>query len=175
MVLLLRAMFEDLLTKYSISLTKKMWAENRIIVFFYKYSKRIHRFKRSFRCNPRKSPNLFAKIMQREKLNKGKISANIPAEPKKSKNSVWVAVGLDVLGAAAIGLGIYYNAKSSDYHRESQALLNDRSYKQEQYQEKKAAFDAKYKKMQNAETARNIFYATGSALLLGGISVHIWF
>jgi hypothetical protein len=117
------------------------------------------------------STDLFAKIPSPPI----EIPTNIPAEPKKSKNSFWIAIGLDVLGATAIGLGIYNNSKSNDYHRESQALLNDRSYKQEQYQEKKKAFDAKYKKSQNAETARNIFYATGSALLLGGIAVHIWF
>jgi hypothetical protein len=122
------------------------------------------------------SPNLFAKITQREKLNRGRISANVPGKQKESKASFWVAVGLDALGAAAIGLGIYNNSKASDYYKESQNLLkNDLPAKQEQYQGKKDSFEARYKKMQSAETARNIFYATGGALLLGGVAVHIWF
>jgi hypothetical protein len=115
------------------------------------------------------SPDLFAKIPPPPI----EIPTNIPAWQKK--NSVWVAIGLDVLGATAVGLGIYNNSKSNDYYRESKKLLDEGAEKQEQYQGKKGAFDAKYKKSQNAETARNIFYATGGALLLGGIAVHIWF
>jgi hypothetical protein len=101
------------------------------------------------------------------------IPANVPAEPRKTKTSFWVALGLDALGAAAIGLGIYNETRSVKYHRESQKLLEGLS--PEQYSERKSAFEARYKKMQDAETARNIFYATGGALLLGGIAVHIWF
>jgi hypothetical protein len=117
------------------------------------------------------SPDLFAKIPPPPI----EIPTNIPAEPKKSKNSFWIAIGLDVLGATAIGLGIYNNSKSNDYYSKSKKLLEDGAKNREQYPEKKEAFDVKYKKAQNAETARNIFYATGSALLLGGIAVHIWF
>jgi len=99
------------------------------------------------------------------------IPTNIPSEPKL-KTSFWVAIGLDVLGATAIGLGIYNNSKSNTYYKESQNILEDKSLDS---QAKRKAFDDKDKKMQNAETMRNIFYATGGALLLGGIAVHIWF
>jgi hypothetical protein len=112
------------------------------------------------------SPNLFAKI-------KAPITTNLPAEPKKTKTPFWVATCLDVLGAAALGFGIYSNAKSNDYYKESKNLLND--IPPEQYDERKSEFDAKYKKMQDAKSNRNIFYATGSVLLLSGIAVHIWF
>jgi hypothetical protein len=121
------------------------------------------------------SPSLFAKITQREKLNRGKISTNIPAEPSDTKTSFWVAIGLDVLGATAIGLGVYNNAKASDYHKESKNLLNEKPTGQGEYQGNKAAFNAKYKKFEDAETMRNIFYITGGALLAGGIAVHVWF
>jgi len=101
------------------------------------------------------------------------IPTNIPPEPKKSNNSLWVAIGLDVLGATAFGLGIYNNTKSTKYHRESEKIIEN--VRLEQYAEKQSEFTDKYKKSQNAEKTRNIFYATGTALLLGGVAIHIWF
>jgi hypothetical protein len=125
------------------------------------------------------SPALFAKIMPQAKPDTvASIPTNIPAEPKKSNNSFWVALGLDVLGATAIGLGIYNNSKSSDYSKEckniTKTLPNPDLYPNE-FDAAELAFNSKHKKMQSAETARNIFYATGGALLLGGVAVHIWF
>jgi hypothetical protein len=139
------------------------------------------------------APGLFSKLMPKEELpaapapeiakpeiaidtpsvaTAAEIPTNIPSEPKKDKTSFWVAIGLDVLGATAIGLGIYNNSKSNTYYNESQNILGDKSLDN---QAKRKAFDDKYKKMQDTETMRNIFYATGGALLLGGIAVHIWF
>jgi len=112
----------------------------------------------------KKAPTMFARISPTS------IPTNIPAMQKKS---FWVAIGLDVLGATAIGLGIYNNAKASDYYRESKKLLEKPD--NPQYKDYKNAFDSKQKKMKNAENARNIFYATGGALLLGGVALHIWF
>jgi len=121
------------------------------------------------------SQALFAKIMPPDTL--ASIPTNIP-EPKKIKNSFWLALGLDVLGATAIGLGIYNNSKSSDYNKEcksiTKTLPNPDMYPTE-FDAAERAFNSKHKKMQSAETARNIFYATGGALLLGGVAVHIWF
>jgi hypothetical protein len=117
------------------------------------------------------APDLFTKIIPKEEQIQTPIVTNISTEPKKSKNSFWIAIGLDALGAAAIGLGIYNNSKSIDYYNESKKLIENA----QQHPEKQSAFDANTKKMQSAETARNIFYATGGALLLGGIAVHIWF
>ena len=140
------------------------------------------------------SPDLFTKILQKEEppaiaipeipeipktandtpsVAAVEIPANIPAEPKKNKNSLWVAIGLDVLSAAALGLGIYNNAKSSDYYSEYKNIRQNATL--EQYLEQQSAFEAKYEKVQKAEKMRNIFYATGSVLLLGGVAVHIWF
>jgi len=124
------------------------------------------------------SPDLFAKIMPetlREPQPSASIPANMPSEPRKGRASFWVAIGLDALGAAAIGLGVYSNAKSRDYHRESQRLLEDVPEELGRYAERESEFKSKYKKVHRAETMRNIFYATGGALLLGGVVVHIWF
>lgn len=101
------------------------------------------------------------------------IPANIPAEPKKIKTSFWVALGLDVLGVAAFGFGIYNDAKASKSYGEYRNVRKDVSL--EQYQERKSEFEDKYKKVQSAEKARNIFYTLGGVYLLGGVAVHIWF
>jgi len=131
------------------------------------------------------APSLFAKIKQQGTQLKTfneepptattSIPTNIPSEPKKSINPTWIAIGLDVLGAAAFGLGIYNNSKASGYYSEFKKLREDLPATEGQYQAKKNAYEAKYKEVQSAETARNIFYVTGGALLLGGIAVHIWF
>jgi hypothetical protein len=135
------------------------------------------------------SPNLFAKITPKEEpaavaiavpapeavkdTQPAAIPTNIPAEPQKSSNLFWAGVGLEVLGAAAIGLGIYQNSKSSKYYEDSEKLR--KNVTSANYAESKKKFEAKLDDMESAETARNIFYAAGSALLLGGVAVHIWF
>ncbi|MCL1966320.1 MAG: hypothetical protein FWF67_00390 [Fibromonadales bacterium] len=130
-----------------------------------------------------KSPNLFAKLKKGEpenakaeppaeqikiaepaKEDPKSIPANVPAEPKKSNNSLWVAIGLDVLGAAALGVGIYQNSQMKDYYNEAVSLKKEGN-----------EYKKNYKKAQDAQSMRNILYATGGALLLGGIAVHILF
>jgi len=121
------------------------------------------------------SPTLFAKVTQKEEP--AAISTNIPTQ-SKTKTSFWVALGLDVLGGAAIGLGIYYNSKAGKYYDETENLSNRDKTKprnETEYKNNKIAYEAKQDEMKSAEITRNIFYATGGALLLGGISVHIWF
>jgi len=103
------------------------------------------------------------------------IPANIPTEPKKSRAPFWIAISLDALGAAAVGLGIYSNTKSNDCYSEYRKLQSAPNSEPEQDAKRKIAFEAKYKKMQDTETLRNVFYAAGGALLLGGVAVHIWF
>jgi len=126
-----------------------------------------------------KSPNLFAKLKKEEPENAKaeppteqvkveeprSIPSNVPAEPKRN-TSTWVAVGLDVLGAAALGIGIYQNSQMKEHYTKSTDLLAKKDYK---------GFNETYKKAQDAQSLRNIFYATGGALLLGGVAVHIWF
>jgi len=160
-------------------------SNGKLLGYFTKESPDLKGFLEIIREN---APNLFAKIIPKEEPPAIAmpetvkdtqlvviIPTNIPAEPEKSNNSLWIAIGLDILGATALSLGIYNNAKSREYHRESQKLMEDIPKVQEEYEKRKSEYDSKLKKMQNAETARNIFYAIGSALLLGGIAVHIWF
>jgi len=121
-----------------------------------------------------KSPNLFAKLKKDEppteqikiaepaKEEPKSIPANLPAEPSKSKNSFWVAVGLDVLGLAAIGVGIYQNAQMNAHYNDAKDLKKEGK-----------EFKETYKKAQDANSLRNIFYATGGALLLCGVGVHL--
>jgi len=82
---------------------------------------------------------------------------------------------LDALGAAAVGLGVYSNKRSNDYYGEYRKLQSAPNSEHEQDAKRKIAFEAKYKKMQDTEKLRNVFYAAGGALLLGGVAVHIWF
>jgi len=189
-----RAIKSDYVTQGSISklggiytLTVELYEtqSGKLLGYFTKESPDLKGFLDVIREN---SPNIFTKIMPKEEppaiampeIAKDTqlvviIPTNIPDEPEKSNHSLWVAIGLDVIGATALGLGIYNNAKSREYHRESQKLMEDIPKVQEEYEKRKSEYDSKLKKMQNAETARNIFYAIGSALLLGGIAVHIWF
>jgi hypothetical protein len=115
------------------------------------------------------SPTLFAKVTQK----KESISTNIPTEPKKT--SFWIALGFDILGAGALGLGIYNNAKSIEHYNKSKKLREAEPQDEEEYIKNQTAYNTEYNKVQKTEKARNIFYATGGALLLGGIAIHIWF
>jgi len=145
------------------------------------------------------APNLFAKLMpetvseppppaykaglqlgaqMEAKSEQQPIPANVPAVPKKSKNSIWVAIGLDAIGAAALGLGVYNYSRARGYYKDCEELLKDvpnSNQKPDEYEKREHDFAAKYKEMQDAQMLRNIFYATGGALLSAGIAVHIWF
>jgi len=120
-----------------------------------------------------KSPGLFDKIRVSEPeftelknvQNEEKI---LPATttPKKSNTSLFVAIGLDVLGAVALGYGIYQHINSNklydDYKKMPQDLAMDK-------------YDKALKKANDAQRQRNIGYTIGSTLLAAGIAVHIWF
>jgi hypothetical protein len=164
----------------------------KLLGYFTKESPDLKGFLDVIREN---SPSIFARIMPKEEPPAIAIPetvkdtqlvviipTNIPDEPEKSNNSLWVAIGLDVLGATAFGLGIYNNAKLNGYYNECKNILKNipdpyqypEQY-EEQYEKADRSYAAKFKKMQNAGTTRNIFYITGGALLLGGVVVHIWF
>jgi len=77
-----------------------------------------------------------------------------------------VAVGLDVLGAGAIGFGVYQNSRvashKEDYDKIMQYGLQD-------------DIDRAYKNAERSRDMRNAGYIAGGALLLGGVSLHIFF
>jgi len=121
-----------------------------------------------------KSPNMFVKLKKEEPREQIKVAepskeevkiipSNVPTE-SKIKTSTFVAIGLDVLGVAALGVGMYKNSKKTDYYDESVKLKKEgKEYKET------------YNKAQDAQSSRNIFYIAGGVLLLSGIGVHVFF
>jgi len=80
------------------------------------------------------------------------------------RTSTFVAIGLEILGAAAIGYGVYENIKANDAYDD----YNKRGQSSDYY-------DDAYKKARSSATKRNIAYIAGGVLLASGIGVHIWF
>lgn len=88
-------------------------------------------------------------------------------EPKpKTSAPIWVAIGLDVLGAVALGIGFYFNGKANDLYGRYKNMEKGLPEKE---------YNSAYDDVRGSATGRNIFYAAGSALLLAGVTVHIWF
>ena len=135
------------------------------------------------------APGLFAEIKPIEEVKKVEIEKNMAAKEqklkvevdsipnstlstlhsppeKKSKTPFYVAVGLDVLGAALLGLGIYQHIDASDKYE---------TYKNMPKNLPEEEYSKAYKDVDATKTDRNIFYAIGSALLVTGIAVHIYF
>jgi len=113
-----------------------------------------------------KAQDLFLNITKKEKIDE-KMEPSIPTNisvEKKSGTLFWVAVGLDVLGVAAIGYGISQNSKGNDFYNQYQ----DRSLRRGEQQ-------TAYDNAQNAKTTRNISYIAGGILLASGITIHILF
>jgi len=112
-----------------------------------------------------KAPALFAKVTEKNNISASStsISSGITTGQGKGGNSFWVAVGLDVLGAAALGIGVWQHTVAAGHY--------DDYKKSSDVAEKK---DIK-EKVESAATMSNIFYITGGVLLAAGIGVHIWF
>ncbi|MDR1812277.1 MAG: hypothetical protein LBQ87_05585 [Candidatus Fibromonas sp.] len=96
-----------------------------------------------------------------------KIDPQVATE-KEGNKYFWVALGLDVLGAGAIGFGIYQNSqivsKRKNYEELRSSSQND--------------FDSAYEKVVESSQNRNMRnagYIAGGVLLMGGVSVHIFF
>jgi len=85
---------------------------------------------------------------------------------QKSNSTFYIALTLDLLGAAAIGIGIYQNTNASNLHKD---------YKNMPKYLSRDEYNNKYKEVEAAKTDRNILYAVGGALLAAGIGVHILF
>jgi TolB-like protein len=94
------------------------------------------------------------------------IETGIKKEEPSSGMSRWVAIGLDVLGAGAIGFGVYQDRRAAS-HKKDYGDIQDGS--------PQGDFDEAYKKVKSSRDMRNIVYIAGGVLLLGGVSVHIFF
>ncbi|MDR2580785.1 MAG: hypothetical protein LBC85_07310 [Fibromonadaceae bacterium] len=91
----------------------------------------------------------------------------LPTPQKTSSTPLFVALTLDVLGAATIGFGVYQNTNVSKLYADYKKTPANQS----ELDGKKAEL----KKVNDAKTIRNIAYGVGGALLATGIAVHIWF
>jgi uncharacterized protein (TIGR02145 family) len=85
-----------------------------------------------------------------------------PEVGKPIKTSFWVALGLDVLGAAFIYAGYSKNEAMKQAY-------------DEEYRGHGSDFDTAWKKVESNRSARNTFYVIGGLALASGIGVHIWF
>jgi len=93
-----------------------------------------------------------------------KPEPEMPRVEEPIKTSFWVAIGLDVLGAAFISYAIYENKEmNAAYDR-----YNKRGQSQDYYDEAR-------KDVNSARSSRNAFYIIGGVALASGIGVHIWF
>ncbi|MDR2732466.1 MAG: hypothetical protein LBB36_04525 [Fibromonadaceae bacterium] len=88
---------------------------------------------------------------------------------KGVRASAIVAISLDVLGAAAIGFGIYQNFQKEKHHREYKDMLKNPD------KNKAKEYDSQLKKANDAKKFSEASLILGSALLASGIAVHIWF
>ncbi|MCL2100385.1 MAG: hypothetical protein FWH22_01575 [Fibromonadales bacterium] len=129
-----------------------------------------------------KAPSLFAKLSEPrfsglkddQDYAKPQTLNPIP-QTQKSRSSKFIAIGLNVLGATAIGFGVYKHADSNklygDYKKKPATLPSSLA----EYQEFEKQKNAELQKSKDASKLRNISYGVGTALLTAGIAVHIWF
>jgi len=89
-----------------------------------------------------------------------------PEVGSEMKGSFWVALAFDAVGAGFIIYSIVKNSESNDKH--------DR-YRSLSLQAATSDFDNAREKVEDAESARNVFIVLGSLFLAAGIGVHIWF
>ena len=113
-----------------------------------------------------KSPAMFAAIKTNVNLKKPKPATNILSTPSGPKSNAWIAVSLDVLGAVALGIGMYN-------HINAKSLYND--YKAMEPGHDDYYYEPIRKEAKDAQKVGNIGYIVGSVLLASGIAIHIWF
>jgi len=126
------------------------------------------------------APSLFASInapqkpgtdlkIKSQKLDNSQLStlnSQLNPNSESRKTSTWVAISLDVLGAAALGFGVYQ-------HIQKEKLYKD--YKNMPIREPAKEYESALKKANGAQDLRDIGFITGSVLLGAGVAVHIWF
>ena len=117
------------------------------------------------------APDLYARIKPSEPL---KVEAPldpgpqvpVPAVSKKSNTSFFVALSLDILGAAALGFGAYQHSQKNKLYDDYLGMSHYLPQKD---------YDSALQKANDAQKMRDVSLAVGGALLLSGIAVHIWF
>ncbi|MCL1956173.1 MAG: hypothetical protein FWF63_02520 [Fibromonadales bacterium] len=86
-------------------------------------------------------------------------------DSKKSSNaSFWVALGLDVLGAAIIYAGYGKEQDAQNAYADYNIRRREPSY-----------YENTWEDVESHRSSRNMYYAIGTMLLVSGIGIHIWF
>ena len=93
------------------------------------------------------------------------IPTNIEPQ-RKLYVPIWIAIGIDILGVAALGLGYYFDMQAGDYHE---------NYKNMSPNQSPGEYASAYRDVKDAKKMRNISYGAGGVFLLGGAVLHIWF
>jgi hypothetical protein len=121
----------------------------------------------------KKAPGMFGKmpgIVYVLEPESAPVPTPVPedAVPKPEKpiirTSFWIAIGLDVLGAAVIYAGYTKDEKMSE-------ALNKYNEINQPYEHYKDA----WKDVESNRSSRNTLYIIGGTLLASGVGVHIWF
>jgi len=94
----------------------------------------------------------------------GKMPGIVYEQAKPIKTSFLVALGLDVLGAAIVSVGIVKNQEVSKAIKKYNVIEKSPDYYK----------DAK-KEVESGQSSRNMLYVVGGVLLASGMGVHIWF
>jgi hypothetical protein len=122
------------------------------------------------------TPKLFKKLLKEEETKPEplKVTVELQTSPsanieQKPKTTTWVAIGFDALGVIGFGIGIYNHVTATNRYDRYSKLPP------EEYDTRKAEYKALYRKVGDAQTARNISLTVGSVLLLSGITIHILF
>jgi len=117
------------------------------------------------------SPAMFEKVKTHYFADKEKHGSKFKSietgiENESSSLPKWVAIGLDVLGAGAIGFGIYQNSRAASYKKDYDKITG---------YDRQDDLDLAYKDVKRSRDMRNIGYIAGGVILLCGVSVHIFF
>jgi len=82
---------------------------------------------------------------------------------KKSNTPFYIALSLDIIGAAVLGYGIYQHIHANKLYDDYKKMHKGEDY------------ENALKKSNDAQQLRNIGLTIGGGLIAAGIAVHIWF
>ncbi|MCL1956181.1 MAG: hypothetical protein FWF63_02560 [Fibromonadales bacterium] len=120
--------------------------------------------------------NLFKKMLVEPKVPKPELATpepepepakpEMPKAEKPPKTGFWVALGLDVVGAAIVYAG---------YTKEQDAKNAYDRYKGIEQHSDYMNYRNAWKDVESNRNSRNMLYTIGTIFLISGVGVHIWF
>ena len=114
-----------------------------------------------------KAPELFSQLSE-PRLIGLKDSQDEKPKPhtptsQTQRSYTWLAISLDVIGAAVLGCGIYQHIHANKLYDDYKKMHKGEDY------------ENALKKANDAQQLRNIGLTIGGGLIAAGIAVHIWF